>query len=1271
MPALAELAGGDALQQSSESGLTLDLDSLEFVAFDDTPPDPQAFTLSSSDESTIDWEASVFTDDGEGWLTLSAESGQVSDTPVIVDVGVDPTGLVEGLYFASIYVEDVNALFELEISVVLEIGNMDEPILTVDPYRLTFQVAEGGANPAGQSFMVSNEGSVAFDYTVIPLDDWVQVDSESGSATQDAPGTVNVTVDASGFTSGVYSTEIDIVDTETYYYETILIDLIVTGDAALQASPASMNFTVVEGQNSSETQTLTVTNGGAGDLEWYAYNDQAWLVLEYSEDDDSQLTVGLFSEWLDAGVYTDTIYFESNGGFKEIPVTLSVQSAAQANMTQPAPNLAITDFRIEPANPTAGAPAVFVATITNNGAIATTNAGFYVDLFFNPSQQPRGGVDWYAIDSSLNPKQGIEWGVFTGSLAPGQSITMRSDGANGALAPDDQYTNYDGNFPANVTDVVLYVDSWEQNGSPNGALLESNEADNLAKITINGGAPPAPPTGNLEIFGLEVTQAIQDLKNSVPLVSNKQTYVRAHVRSLGTAIPGVQARLIGTRNGQALPGSPLTPVNDPLAITVLPTPNRAVKNESFLFKLPATWIGDGNLTLEFQGSNQQFQCAELGEDAAARDCKVTVTFESVPNIPLRYYDIQWTDAQGTHSLTQGVQDRNTRALMAQFPVSGINFQPTQPLRVTGNPTSAGGTSTFLERVLDQINVLHRQDPSYVYYYGLAADTAGNGWGYTPRDTDYGFFTGDGSAEFPGITVHELAHMHGRQHTNCSGAEAAPDGNYPHPGGRISTQTETLNPDTFFGFNIYTQQIYPPTVGDVLSYCPQTWVSGYNYKLILDAIKRRQKAWDDRQNNPLFQAAALDEPQDVLIVHGAVGDDDNVTIGGVVSTEAPATLGLPEPGDYVLQVQDAVGAAIASYPFATGRAMNQNEVFNVAVPRTDNIRRVVVLKDGVVLDQVAASANAPEITLNSPNGGETFGRTSIQVDWTASDADGDDLTVNIEYSTDDGATWSVISTDLTGNSAELDLSKVAGSDQARLRVRASDGFNGATDQSDGSFSVPNAAPDATIATASGQRFVRNQAIVLDGSGVDLEDGAITGSGLTWRSTRNGQLGNGERLELDAFMLKEGKHTITLSARDSAGATAVASINLIVTRNPVVIPAVLNLYPAEVGAVVEFDATNKTVTENVRVANDGDSNLQWTAVAQDDWVKIDKSNGAAPEDVKVTVDATGFEPGYYASAVVFKNSRTDEETTLTVKLLVNKAASDPGGHGTTIFLPLITR
>jgi len=236
---------------------------------------------------------------------------------------------------------------------------------------------------------------------------------------------------------------------------------------------------------------------------------------------------------------------------------------------------------------------------------------------------------------------------------------------------------------------------------------------------------------------------------------------------------------------------------------------------------------------------------------------------------------------------------------------------------------------------------------------------------------------------------------------------------------------------------------------------------------------------------------------------------------------------------------------------------------------------------------------------------------------------------------------------------------------------SDGFNGATDQSDGSFSVPNAQPEAAIATASNQRFVGNQVLVLDGSGVDLEDGALVGSSLTWKSTRNGQLGSGERLEFNTSMLKEGKHTITLMARDSAGATAVTSISLTVARNPGLIPAILNLYPPEVGAVVEFDATNKTVTEGVRVANDGDSNLNWTATTQDSWVTVDKSSGAAPEDVNVTVDAAGIEPGNHASTVTFKNSRTGEETTLIVKLLVNAAASDPGGNDTRIFLPLISR
>src|SRR6185436_9306954 len=68
---------------------------------------------------------------------------------------------------------------------------------------------------------------------------------------------------------------------------------------------------------------------------------------------------------------------------------------------------------------------------------------------------------------------------------------------------------------------------------------------------------------SIEVKALEVTQGVQDARNSVGLVQGKTTFVRVHVKSLlATTIGHVSARLIGKRNGVALPSSPISPINE-------------------------------------------------------------------------------------------------------------------------------------------------------------------------------------------------------------------------------------------------------------------------------------------------------------------------------------------------------------------------------------------------------------------------------------------------------------------------------------------------------------------------------------------------------------------------------------------------------------------------------------------------------------------------------------------------------------------------------------
>ncbi|MCX7854261.1 MAG: hypothetical protein N2383_15950, partial [Caldilineales bacterium] len=385
--------------------------------------------------------------------------------------------------------------------------------------------------------------------------------------------------------------------------------------------------------------------------------------------------------------------------------------------------------------------------------------------------------------------------------------------------------------------------------------------------------------------------------------------------------------------------------------------------------------------------------------------------------------------------------------------------------------------------------------------------------------------------------HELGHQYGRYHAEFCGA---PDGRpYPYPDGRIGGPREA--PQRYFGWDIERRQVYPWTWTDVMTYCAQQWISDFTYRGIRDRLIADGVAPAGAE---VF-AAAFPQATEHVAVFGRINLARNTATLETLYRLTDIPPGEPPtPGnDWALALLAADGNTLASYPFTpkedtdAGEQAEPTASIIETVPWVPGTARVVVRYRGQTVAERVVSPNPPMVKLLEPNGGEVLGDLAL-VRWTASDPDGDPLTYALLYSTDNGATWQAVATELTGTQHTADLTALPGSDQARFRVVVSDGVNTATDRSDAPFKVARKAPQAIIiAPDEGAHFLPEQQVVLAGEGYDAEDGNLPDSGLHWHSDRDGDVGSGRHLSVVG--LQDGWHRITLTVTDGDGNTTTAT------------------------------------------------------------------------------------------------------------------------------------
>ncbi|HET7010733.1 MAG TPA: hypothetical protein VFI11_08165 [Anaerolineales bacterium] len=703
-------------------------------------------------------------------------------------------------------------------------------------------------------------------------------------------------------------------------------------------------------------------------------------------------------------------------------------------------------------------------------------------------------------------------------------------------------TRYLTGFGVSPLSLVPYSDNEIEVVARDAAGLEGRD-----QIVVYYNPPTPTPSLDIDLYKIEITQAIQCLDNprcadnAVSLYEGKPTLVRAYLRTLnGAAVPAVSGELCYTPAGAGGGCTRILSLGPaPSGTDENPVPSsRPTLASTLNFLLPPDAVAnEGSLrfSIDVNPEQEPAECCYLNNHG-----DYTFSIRRSKRLDVVFVPIQVRGTRGALGEMWPVLDW----LLRVYPTSDIRpwtIGEGRGLNPEADDTlfTGFGCGSFWNDILDEMwwYGFWTDDPvDWMRYYGLvdlgAARTGDpGGCGKTPGYESAGFVeTGDRRG--PEIAAQEIGHNHDRTHAPGCGA-GDPDGGYPMPSGFIDE----------WGLDIGRMQPYDPALTyDFMGYCggeSNTWVSIYTYTALARGLRRIAAA----PGAPGLLASPR-QPQaeaDHLVASGEVLPDSVHLTRGFYRVPLPAGTvdDLPE-GPYAVELVDAAGAVLSQRSFGPAPMSNappgDGGPIQLILPWIEGTSRVVFRYQGAEIADYPASAQPPAVRLLAPNGGETWPAEGSQtIRWEASDPDSPALTYSLQVSPDNGQTWRALVNFTPENQATIDTAMIPGSENARVRVVASDGFHTAVDTSDASFIVEGKGPFLSILSPEdGANFADGRSAVLRGAATDLEDGPIDPSSLLWSSSLDGDLGTGSSLW--ALELSTGRHEITLTATDVDGEIA---------------------------------------------------------------------------------------------------------------------------------------
>jgi hypothetical protein len=451
---------------------------------------------------------------------------------------------------------------------------------------------------------------------------------------------------------------------------------------------------------------------------------------------------------------------------------------------------------------------------------------------------------------------------------------------------------------------------------------------------------------NLRINGLYVTQSVQTLNRDVPLVTDRNGFLRVFVTASQAGVPAPVVRVRLFSNSLLI----LDQLIDPPGLLTPQSVNQGSLSGSWNLPIPKSLI-QPNLAIqvEVDPDNTVTEVNESDNVFPMSGVPLPLNVRTTSPFQVTLVPVQLKN-NPVGNVSEGNKNDFLAATMKMHPLPGYDVVVGGPLQVD-TVVDPNNDNKGWNWILTQVEGRRIAENTGRNYFGVvnAPYSSGvAGVGFVGGETAVGW---DKLPSASNVAAHEWGHNWGRQHAPCGGA-SNPDMSYPYTGGEIGV----------FGFDVEAVAVKPATSHDIMGYCSNEWISDYNYRAVLQY----------RGSTPDVVTVASSMVQPALMVWGRI---EAGRMELYPSFQVTTRAVLPRrPGPYSIQARADDGSSLFDLSFdpaevADDRQGQKQFAFAVPLP-PDGAARLASIRllgqgEQVSLPQSAGEAAVVRATRSGP------------------------------------------------------------------------------------------------------------------------------------------------------------------------------------------------------------------------------------------------------------------------------------------------------------------